>query len=332
MHLARISSIDRYDDLCRAEGLDPALLLSQAGLSLRQLNASNMYCAYTALSEALELASAACVEPLFGLKLAHIQSPLIFGELTLTMSQQATFEEAINTANRFLGVQAGGISLKLLCNRDRALLQFRSETCALLGYPQKIQMSVGQIAKLTEELLGLETPAFPISLRQAKPVDSRLQPNLLKRIRFNADYDGIDLPITWLAKKPRQNENAVRRHFENVLIKSKPSDSDDLYERMISTIGNLLPFGECTLHNVAKSLGLSERGLQYKLQHRGTRFDATLQRVRCTIAKQHLSESKVSITELALHLGYAEIAVFSRQFKKWTGLSPRDYRSRFSTL
>ncbi len=53
-----------------------------------------------------------------------------------------------------------------------------------------------------------------------------------------------------------------------------------------------------------------------------------LQDTRLGIARQHLQQQKMSITDLALNLGYADIAVFSRHFKRWTGLSPRQWRTQ----
>ncbi|PHS63936.1 MAG: hypothetical protein COB09_11515 [Thalassobium sp.] len=35
-----------------------------------------------------------------------------------------------------------------------------------------------------------------------------------------------------------------------------------------------------------------------------------------------------TITELALQLGYAKVAVFSRHFRRWTGISPRAWQKQ----
>ncbi|MCG6283755.1 helix-turn-helix domain-containing protein, partial [Vibrio diabolicus] len=43
-------------------------------------------------------------------------------------------------------------------------------------------------------------------------------------------------------------------------------------------------------------------------------------------AEQRLSENIQSITDIALQLGYAETAVFSRHFRSWTGKSPSQWR------
>lgn len=43
-------------------------------------------------------------------------------------------------------------------------------------------------------------------------------------------------------------------------------------------------------------------------------------------AKAMLAESQISVTEIALALGFAETSSFSTAFRKTTGVAPRDYR------
>ncbi|WP_223464182.1 helix-turn-helix domain-containing protein [Pseudomonas sp. GL-RE-26] len=69
-------------------------------------------------------------------------------------------------------------------------------------------------------------------------------------------------------------------------------------------------------------------GLQKRLQAEGSRFSQLLQETRLEIAKQNLLRDKTSITDLALNLGYADVSVFSRHFKQWTGFSPRNWRAQ----
>jgi len=64
----------------------------------------------------------------------------------------------------------------------------------------------------------------------------------------------------------------------------------------------------------------------------GSSYGKLLQQTRLEIAQQHLLNSRLNITELALRLGYAEVAVFSRNFRHWTGLSPLQWRRQQRTL
>ncbi|KJZ39370.1 AraC family transcriptional regulator [Pseudomonas fluorescens] len=103
---------------------------------------------------------------------------------------------------------------------------------------------------------------------------------------------------------------------------------DNLKAQVCHLIGGLLHTGECSIEAVSNSLGLQPRVLQKRLQAEGSRFSQLLQETRLEIAKQNLLRDKTSITDLALNLGYADVSVFSRHFKQWTGFSPRNWRAQ----
>ncbi|RLT90167.1 MAG: helix-turn-helix domain-containing protein [Ketobacter sp. GenoA1] len=56
---------------------------------------------------------------------------------------------------------------------------------------------------------------------------------------------------------------------------------------------------------------------------RNSSFSNLMQETRKRLTCKNLSLSDVDVTTLALNLGFSEVAVFSRAFKLWTGLSPR---------
>lgn len=71
---------------------------------------------------------------------------------------------------------------------------------------------------------------------------------------------------------------------------------------------------------------MSKRTLARKLEARGTTTLQEISRMRRARAEQQLSETELSIARIASSLGYTDPAVFSRAFKRWTGLAPSQYR------
>ncbi len=53
---------------------------------------------------------------------------------------------------------------------------------------------------------------------------------------------------------------------------------------------------------------------------------------RCQEAQDRLVKTQIPCWELAHYLGFCDEQHFSRRFKEWTGLSPRNYRSHHQTL
>lgn len=78
---------------------------------------------------------------------------------------------------------------------------------------------------------------------------------------------------------------------------------------------------------LADQLSCSHRTLTRKLKSEGVSFQQLLDEVRFTMAKQMLYQSSKSIKQVASFIGINNSAVFCRAFKKWSGVTPGDYRA-----
>jgi len=78
---------------------------------------------------------------------------------------------------------------------------------------------------------------------------------------------------------------------------------------------------------MARSLNTSHQNLWRKLNKEGTSYQRIKDQLRHDMAIHFLSRAELSITEVAVKVGYAdERHHFYRMFKKWTGMSPGTYR------
>lgn len=101
---------------------------------------------------------------------------------------------------------------------------------------------------------------------------------------------------------------------------------DDLAACVVHLIELGLDEARPTIDGVAGRLGLSRRTLQRRLEEAGTRY-AVLQRgVLLRRATALLSGGTLSIGRIAVELGYADAAHFSRAFLDWTGTTPSRWR------
>lgn len=82
------------------------------------------------------------------------------------------------------------------------------------------------------------------------------------------------------------------------------------------------PGRECTLDRVAESLGSTNRTISRHLKDAGMQFSDLRNEVRTRLARQYLSEGKISIADIAERLGYSDQASFTKAFRNWTGTSP----------
>lgn len=109
-----------------------------------------------------------------------------------------------------------------------------------------------------------------------------------------------------------------------------PDLSTDEYQHVIAAIN----FAEANLHDppsVAELAGIAEMS-PYQLDRRMRRvFGLTtgqwLLKLRIDLAQRRLRTSDESISRIAMEAGYSDQSAFTRQFRRATGMSPRDYRS-----
>ncbi len=81
------------------------------------------------------------------------------------------------------------------------------------------------------------------------------------------------------------------------------------------------------VEKIASQLLMSVRSLQKTLKAENTSFRELLQEVRKEVACDHLEKGELLVSEIAYLLGFSDVAVFSRNFKKWTGVSATDWKS-----
>jgi len=78
---------------------------------------------------------------------------------------------------------------------------------------------------------------------------------------------------------------------------------------------------------VARKLSMSRRSLQRALDAEGCSFSTVLEGLMKDRAVALLRSGNLSVTDIALQLGYSDGAHFVRAFRRWTGMAPSRYRA-----
>ena len=89
----------------------------------------------------------------------------------------------------------------------------------------------------------------------------------------------------------------------------------------------LLASGEVGIERLARDLGYSRQTLYRRLKAEGITYEQLLDGLRHRLALRFLREG-LSVKDAAYRLGFSDPAAFSRAFKRWTGTSPSDMRTR----
>ena len=167
-------------------------------------------------------------------------------------------------------------------------------------------------------LMTGEPAAIAVKIaRPYSPMFDGLHEFLGASIAYNCDSDGLIFESDILGAR---------------LDRSPPEPTPflDTTHDAIALIASMLPYEHPTRERVAKRLKISARTLQRRLNDWGVTFEELVDEYRRDRAFRLLRRADHSILEIAYSLGYSDPAHFTRAFKRWTGASPRTYRTALS--
>lgn len=105
-------------------------------------------------------------------------------------------------------------------------------------------------------------------------------------------------------------------------------ERQDVVARVNRIIGEILETGQVNLEQVASKLGIKPRTLRTRLAEANTNFNQLLADYRCNLAKRLLANTNETIDEIVYLTGFSEPSTFYRAFKRWTGVTPIEYRNQ----
>jgi AraC-like DNA-binding protein len=149
-------------------------------------------------------------------------------------------------------------------------------------------------------------------------------------VTFEAEWNAVLMDEKWLSHKiavqPRYVFGILGEHAD-ALLKSL-ENSKTVRGRVESLLMPILHKGEANMDAIAGKMGLSRQTLFRQLKAEDTTFEKVLDELRHRLALQYLRGKKASVNETAYLVGFSEPAAFSRAFKRWTGMNPREMRQQ----
>lgn len=244
-----------------------------------------------------------------------------------------TLREAIEFSERYFRARVPAFTNGLSVVGGEVIIELR-ETIPL--GPQRdfvMDLVVVELCSLFAKVLGLD-PATSgwlseISVPHAEPLAYARYRDRLPPFRFNQPAVQIRFPARLLDEPiatadPVSVQLAIERCEQDISRQAAASGMrGQVLQRLVCHEGR---YPEVT--EVAVALLVSERTLKRRLHEEGTSFQALLDQVRQRDAQQLLSNPALAIKQVAEAVGYSDPANFARAFTKWTGVSPRAWRTR----
>ena len=169
-----------------------------------------------------------------------------------------------------------------------------------------------------------------VEMKQARPADKDYGEVFGLPVQFSAPRDAFYFHQRYLQFPIVQSESSLDKMLETYpaeLFRISPEDhgiSNKVKQLIGSDFQRPLP----SLQDVAERLYMTTPTLHRRLREEGTSFQQLKDLCRKNAAINYLASGSHTTQQLAELMGFSDSSTFHRAFKKWTGLTPQEYRQR----
>lgn len=152
---------------------------------------------------------------------------------------------------------------------------------------------------------------------------------------FGAEHNAFFMPSYTLDCPLVRTEDSLRRFLRDApyhLLVSPDEDDSTLLSQMKRIVGNDLSHEFPSVVAMADRLHMSVRTLRRRLKEHGTTYQQFKDELRREHAMRWLNQPELKINAISALLGFDEPSAFHRSFKKWTGMTPGEYRASRQSL
>jgi len=311
-------------------GVDPRPLLANWRLDLEGPDAFDARVPLRSYVRLFEQAAAATGDPALGLHLSAQVGPEVLGALGFLFLSSASLGEALGNLARYTAAIQDATEMKIVAADGLAQVSYQIRHDAIAPRAQDAEFSLACTYRLMRSYVGPRlrvaeahfehSPISPLKTYEAVfrcPVYFRQATNALV-------LDEADLRIASSGGNAKLFPILEGQIRELVAKKERLSSMADRVREALTPAALQLGAGAA---KVAGDFGISESTLHRRLRAEGAAFQALLDERRLDLARHLLADRDISVSDVAVSVGFSENAAFTRAFHRWTGLSPRDYRA-----
>ncbi len=315
-------------------GVDPLPLLLQAGLRSQQLQQPDALLRLEQVESLIAAVNAAAGRSDIAFELGRTLRLATHSIVGYGILSSPTLDYAMRLTSRFFRLLTP--TLRMRYRLDAAAAEIRFEPvlplsrAALLFHLEVVAVAMHIVLR---ELLGEALSRYQLQLSIPEPPHAARYAELEgARVQFGWP-DGVGIRMlmsaSLMGRAPALADASALQLAEDrcrVLLHDAVSEGRvaDWVRMMLREASGGLP----SLEDLAHTLNLSARTLDRHLQREGSGFRALQQEILRERACALLEAGRLSVTQIALELGYTDAANFARAFKRDTGMSPREWQKQ----
>ncbi|MFJ3520926.1 AraC family transcriptional regulator [Pseudomonas sp. NPDC090203] len=271
----------------------------------------------------------------FGLRYGQQFQPQALGLLGYIGLCSATLEDALVNFSQAFPFHQHSTLIELVDQGECYRFDYQVRHGAINERRQDAELTMGMALNLVRHVLGPDWAPRQVAFEHGRPQDWQEHRDAFHAdVLFGQGCNSLLVPKADIIGKAMPGSDPILLMLIKDAIRQLGDTGGEplLLERARQSILATLHLGEPVLDEIAHHLGLSEWALQRKLRDLGLSFTQLVDQIRQDSAIAHLKQGHMSVTQLASLLGYSETSAFSRAFKRWFGVSPKQWRGAVASI
>jgi len=302
-------------------------ILAEIGLDLELLDDPENDIHFVTVGHLLDMCAKRTGLPHFGLLLGQRAGPETVGQMGELAVHAPTVESALHGMIMHICTHDRGGVPTLTSKNGVASLGYAIYVPMHKGITHVYSTSIAIMYNLLRSMLGKSFTATEVCFSHSHPSDIKPYKDFFQApLIFEADEDAIIFPDHFL-KKPLAGSNTEKHN--DVLKRLTTIESEmgiDFLEQLQMILRPLIVSQCSSPERVASILSLHPRTLNRRLEEQGTTLRSIVGEIRYEIAKQMLADSSMSVLAISTLLGYSDASIFTRAYRRWSGVTPSAWR------
>lgn len=201
-------------------------------------------------------------------------------------------------------------------------LRFYLETLAVT-HDNQLRLMVGGAGGSFDIFISMPPPPHIARYRALAPTRFHFDESALPRVRVVMGPDILDHALPFADARQMMK---IDQRCETLGQRPRSTGQDwvEYLRMMLRQSDGQTP----TLESIAQSNRVSPRTIDRHLRRENLSFRELLQQVRFERACELLLSSDITVSQIAMRLGFSDSANFGRAFRRATGVTPSEYRQR----
>ncbi|ATA19042.1 AraC-like DNA-binding protein [Gibbsiella quercinecans] len=310
------------------KGGDVDRIFGISGIDAEQLACPTLSIGLTNYCQVLEQAARHSGCDNFGLHYGQQFKPQSLGLIGYVGLCSPTLEMALKNLVTAFPYHQHSTLTRLVDKGEYYRFDYQVQHGAILCKRQDAELTLGMVMNLIRHVLGSRWAPREVHFEHPRPESWHEHCKLFDApVYFDQPYNSLILPKRDLARAMPERDATLLMVVQDAIRRLNAQEPHQtLVDGARAQVRHALLSGEPALEIIAEKMGMSAGSLQRRLRDQGLTFTALVDKVRCELATYYLQQRHLPISELALLLGYSEVSAFSRAFRRWFGISPRQWR------